>query len=109
MGDVAIAIKIKLSIFNKKSIGSCQGCCGSKKNGNKFESADEKPSKLLNFTQSVKDEMEASVLVGKSINLQKTRELAYHRDIMGLNKEILNIAKQTNFENLDPFQQECRS
>ena len=51
--------------------------------------------------------MEASVLVGKSINLQRARELAYHRNISGLNKEILKIMKDVNYEQLDPFQQDA--
>ena len=53
--------------------------------------------------------MEASVLLGKSMNLQKARELAYHRDITGLNKEIVKLAKDANFEQLDPFQQDTDS
>jgi hypothetical protein len=51
--------------------------------------------------------MEASVLLGKSMNLQKARELAYHRNIVGLNAEIVRLAKDANFEQLDPFQQDA--
>lgn len=59
---------------------------------------------ILNFTESVQAEMEASVLIGHGINLQRARELAYRKDILGSTKEILNIAKQIDFENLDVFQ-----
>ena len=51
--------------------------------------------------------MEASVLLGEAVNLQHARELSYRRDLAGLNKEILKILKESNFEQLDPFQQEA--
>jgi len=61
-------------------------------------------AEILNFTDNINAEMEASVLLGRSINLQKARELAYHRDLEGSTKEILRVAKQVDFENLDYFQ-----
>lgn len=62
---------------------------------------------ILDFTENVNEEMEASVLLGRSINLQRAREMAYRRDLEGSTKEILRISKSVNFENLDVFQQEA--
>lgn len=62
---------------------------------------------ILDFTESMNEEMEASVLLGRSINLQRARELAYRRNLEGSTKEILRIAKSVDFENLDPFQQDA--
>ena len=62
---------------------------------------------ILNFTDNVNAEMEASVLLGRSINLQKARQLAYNKNLIGLNNEILHITKQINFDKLDVFQQEA--
>ena len=62
---------------------------------------------ILNFTESVNAEMEASVLLGKSINLQRARELAYRRDLVGSTKEIVRLTRSIDFENLDVFQQEA--
>jgi hypothetical protein len=62
---------------------------------------------ILNFTDNISAEMEASVLLGHSINLQRARELAYRRDIEGSTKEILRITKQIDFQNLDTFQMEA--
>lgn len=62
---------------------------------------------LLNFTENINAEMEASVLIGKNINLQRARELGYRRDIEGATKEILRIARNIDFENLDPFQMDA--
>jgi hypothetical protein len=76
--------------------------------GTDINSAASSSRKLLDFTQNVQDEMEASVLLGHSINLQKARELAYNRDIEGSTKEILRLAKQSNFAHgMDTFQMEA--
>ncbi len=63
--------------------------------------------KLLDFQSSIADEMEASILLGRDINFQRARELAYRKDLIGANKEILSIAKQLNFDSMDPFQAEA--
>ena len=107
MEDINTATKNSYQFVSRSATAMVKAAVDARRMGTSIESATKTSSSLLNFTQNVKDEMEASVLVGKSINLQKARELAYHRDIQGLNKEILNIAKQTNFEQLDPFQQEA--
>jgi hypothetical protein len=44
---------------------------------------------LLDYQSSVDDEMEASVLLGKQLNLGKARELAYNNDIAGATNEAL--------------------
>jgi hypothetical protein len=62
---------------------------------------------LLSFTNNIASEMEASVLIGRNINLQKARELAYNKDLIGSTKEILRIARSVDFENLDVFQMEA--
>jgi hypothetical protein len=62
---------------------------------------------LLNFTENIQAEMEASVLLGKAINLQKARELTYHRNIIEATKEIVGIAEKIDFTNLDYFQQQA--
>lgn len=107
MGDISNATKTAYQFTTRSSIAMIKAAVEARRMGTSIESATKTASGLLNFTQNVKDEMEASVLLGKSMNLQKARELAYNRDIRGLNKEILNIIKETDFENLDPFQQKA--
>jgi len=76
--------------------------------GSSFNEAADASRSILNFTESVNAEMEASVLLGKSINLQGARQLAYSRDLEGSTKEILRIAKENNFATgMDVFQQEA--
>jgi hypothetical protein len=43
---------------------------------------------LLNFEQSISAELEAELLTGKQINLDRARSLALNNDIAGLSKEI---------------------
>lgn len=78
-----------------------------KRMGSSLDQAARSSRHILDFTENVNEEMEASVLLGRSINLQRARELAYNRDLEGSTKEILRISKSVNFEKLDVFQQEA--
>tara|TARA_R110001632_G_scaffold90220_1_gene193964 strand:- start:775 stop:3186 length:2412 start_codon:yes stop_codon:yes gene_type:complete len=63
---------------------------------------------LLNFESSIGAEMEAELLTGKSLNLEKAREFALNNDIAGVARE---IAKQTgsaaDFGKMNRIQQEA--
>lgn len=63
--------------------------------------------KMLDFQTSIADEMEASVLLGRDVNFEQARNLAYRRDIIGANEEILRITKQIDFDAMDPYQAEA--
>jgi hypothetical protein len=49
---------------------------------------------LMDFTSSVNKEMEASVLLGTAVNLQRLRELAYRGNINGMIKEQSRLFKE---------------
>ena len=106
MKDVSNAAKNSYQFVSKTGMSLIKAAVEARRMGTSIDSSTKSASSLLNFSESVKNEMEASVLVGKSINLQKARELAYHKDLKGLNQEILRITKDVNFEQLDPIQQE---
>ena len=63
---------------------------------------------LLNFEQSIANELEAELLTGQDINLEKAREYALNNDIAGLTQE---IAKQgitaEKFSRMNRIQQEA--
>ena len=62
-------------------------------------------SHVLDFTQSINEEMEASVLLGRSINFQSVRQLTYNRDLEGAAKRTVELAKQAGFlHKMDTFQ-----
>jgi hypothetical protein len=63
---------------------------------------------LLNFQDSVDAEMEASVLLGRSLNLNYARQLSFAGDIAGSQKEILNqVRSMGDFTKMNVFQQEA--
>jgi hypothetical protein len=75
--------------------------------GTTLDKMSESSRKILNFTESMESEMEASVLLGRPINLQLARQLSYAGKIKEANLEILRISKQIDFDHLDPFTAEA--
>lgn len=79
-----------------------------KKLGLTLDQVNKTASSLLNFEQSISDELNAELLLGQDINLDKAREYALTNDIAGLTGE---IAKQgitaEKFSKLNRIQQEA--
>jgi hypothetical protein len=64
--------------------------------------------KMLDFQSSIADEMEASVLLGKDLNLQKMRELAYAGDLDGLANEQARLLNQLgDLSKMDFYQKQA--
>jgi hypothetical protein len=63
---------------------------------------------LLNFEESISAELEAELLTGKDLNLEKARAYALNHDIAGLAQEITNQGfTQEEFANYNVIQQEA--
>lgn len=107
MNDVGKASGNTLTMMSRIPNQVLRSAIELRKMGTSLKDASNSSRDILNFTDSVNAAMEASVLIGRSINLQKARELAYHRDIVGSTREILRIANKIDFRNLDVFQQEA--
>ena len=61
----------------------------------------------LDFETSINAELEASTLLGRQLNLQKARELALNKDLVGFQEEIKNqLDGIGDFTALNVFQQE---
>ena len=56
---------------------------------------------LLNFEESITKELEAELLLGRDINLEKARELAFNNDIAGALAEVSKIVSPEEFQRLD--------
>ena len=83
----AVAISTKLGIEFSKIRGIADG--------------------LVNFESSITAELEAEVLLGKDINLNKARQLAFMGDEVGLAKEIGNlIGTSADLNAMLPIQQQ---
>ena len=60
---------------------------------------------LLDFENSINAELEASAMLGQSINFNKARELAANNDIIGAQQAVLNQLEDTvDLNNLNRFQ-----
>ena len=63
---------------------------------------------MLNFQDSLNNEIEASILLGRNVNLQKARELALSGDIEGFQKEILDVVgSQAEFDKMNILQKQA--
>jgi hypothetical protein len=61
--------------------------------------------KLLNFEQSIQDEMQAEMLIGKQLNLDKARQLALEGDLEGLMGEVTdNLVSQAEWSEMNVIQ-----
>ena len=64
--------------------------------------------KLLNFESSIQSEMEAQMLIGRSLNLDKARELALAGDLAGVAEEIKSqVGSQAEFEAMNVVQRKA--
>jgi len=63
---------------------------------------------LLNFEQSISNELEAEMLTGKSLNLEKARSLALNNDIAGAAAEIAKqVGSAAEFGEMNRIQQQA--
>ena len=63
---------------------------------------------LLDFESSIEKQMEASVLLGRQLNLDRARQLAFTGDIEGLQKEILKqVGSEAEFNQMNFAQREA--
>lgn len=107
MEDVAKASATTRTMFAKTPLDMIKAAVEARRLGTTLNQMSESSRKILNFTESMEAEMESSVLLGRSLNLQLARQLAYNGKIAESNKEILRLAKQMDFEHMDPFQAEA--
>ena len=63
---------------------------------------------MLEFQSSIKDEMTASVMIGRQLNFQKARELALAGDLENFQNEILRqVGDESEFLSLNVLQREA--
>ena len=76
-----------------------------KKMGMEFSQLTKMADQLLDFENSINKQMEASVLLGKEINLDKAREMALNGDLAGMTQEILqNVGGEAEFNKMNLLQ-----
>jgi hypothetical protein len=58
--------------------------------GTSLETTQKQANALLNFQSSIQEQLNASLITGRNIQLDKARELALNNDLVGLAKELNN-------------------
>jgi len=107
MKDVAEASDDVRIFTGKSALNLVKGAIEARQMGTTLQNMANSAKKMLDFQTSIADEMEASVLLGRDVNFEQARNLAYRKDIVGANKAILDIAKKVDFDAMDPYQAEA--
>lgn len=107
MKDLATKSGTTLTMMSRLPNQVARAAVELRKMGTSLDQAAKSSREILNFSDNINAEMEASVLLGRSINLQRARELAYRRDLEGSTREILKLTNEIDFATLDVFQQEA--
>jgi|TARA_R110000764_G_scaffold37853_1_gene83974 hypothetical protein len=78
--------------------------------GMNLSQVDKIAGSLLNFESSIQAEMEAELLTGKSLNLEKARQLALDNDLAGVANELANQGiTMASFGRMNRLQQEAQA
>lgn len=73
--------------------------------GTSIKQASEVANNLLDFENSITAELEASAMLGSTINFNKARELAAANDIVGAQQSVLDsLEKSVDLNNVNKFQ-----
>jgi hypothetical protein len=73
-----------------------------------LEQAEKMSSGLLNFEQSIEDELSAELLLGKDLNFERARGLALNGDIAGASAEIASqVGSAADFGKMNVIQQDA--
>lgn len=108
MSDIANMSDTVRMNFRGSGIELIKATVEARRMGLSLESMAKTSDSLLDFNNSINKEMEASVLLNKNVNFLKARQLAFRGDMVGANKEILNVVKSVgDFNKLLPMQQKA--
>jgi hypothetical protein len=108
MADLADSTEA-FALFGKDGGESILRAAGyAKKLGVNMSSVTGLADNLLDFETSITKELELSALMGKNINLDRARALAYAGDLEGMTKETLKaLGGQAAFNKMDYFQKKA--
>jgi len=85
-----------------------QAIIKTQKLGMTIQQAQNASKQLLNFEESISAELEAELLTGKDLNLEKARYLALQGDSAGAAQELMkNVGDLADFQKLNVIQQEA--
>ena len=105
VGKVSNIMKLNLK---GSAVGLTEAFIQSKKLGLELSKVEDVANSLLNIEDSIAAEMEAELLTGKELNLEKAREAALNNDNKTLMEEIANqFGSIEDFQKMNRVQQEA--
>ena len=105
VGKVSNILKLNLK---GSAVGLTEAFIQSKKLGLELSKVEDVANSLLNIEDSIAAEMEAELLTGKELNLEKAREAALNNDNATLMEEIANqFGSIEDFQKMNRVQQEA--
>jgi hypothetical protein len=105
ISNISAAITVSLG---KNPIALAEAASQAKLFGANLSTVDSIASSLLNFEESISNELQAELLTGQNINLEKARLLALNNDLAGLSQELANNEEIINvFATGNRIQQEA--
>jgi hypothetical protein len=107
IGEVAkVSGQLRLQYQNNPAL-IAQAVVQTQKLGISLETAAKSSRSLLDFESSISNELEAELLTGKDLNLEKARLLALNGDIAGSSAEMLKqVGSAAEFGKMNVLQQE---
>lgn len=106
MKDIAEASEDALIFMAKSPLQMMKTAVEARRLGTSLKSIADSAKGFLNYQDSITAELEASALLGKSLNFQESRLLAYNKDILGSRREALRVIEEAgDFTSLDPYTQ----
>lgn len=108
--DVANTSDDILVSFNNQPGALAQAAAAARRLGLDLAKIDQVATSLLDFESSIGNELEAQLLTGKNINLEKAREFALTNNLEGLSNELFsNSASIAEFSSMNRIQQEAQA
>ena len=108
--DVANTSDDILVSFNNQPGALAEAAAAARRLGLDLAKVDQVATSLLDFESSIGNELEAQLLTGKNINLEKAREFALTNDLEGLSNELFsNSASIAEFSSMNRIQQEAQA
>lgn len=107
MNDVANASDDTRMYAGKNADEMVRAAAQARQMGTSLDNMAKTSKGLLDFESSIQNELKASALIGKNINFNEARRLAFQGKTVEANKIILEQAKKIKFNQLNPIAQEA--